>query len=107
MVSMSKTVGENELNAGMSINAGTSIFNHARQEDDKKSVTSRAYMTKASRQKTVVKEIYIPQNVNKKECVRTGKGITGIGTAHINPALSGRLTLAMLEKMATARKLDA
>ena len=102
---MSKTVGENELNAGMSVNAGMSIFNHARQEEDKKSVTSPAHMTKTK--STVVKEIYIPQNVNKKECVRAGQGITGLGTAHINPALSGRLTLAMLEKMATARKLDA
>ena len=40
---MSKTVGENELNAGMSVNAGMSIFN------DKKSVTSPAYIAKTSK----------------------------------------------------------
>ena len=41
-----------------------------------------------------------------KEKVRVGKGITGLGTKHMNPQLSGRLTLGMLQKMEKARKLD-
>ena len=98
---MSRTLGESEIAGGLS------VWNQAKQEDDQKTVTSPAYMVKTNKKSTSPKEIFIPQNVNKKECVRMGRGITGLGTTHINPALSGRLTLAMLEKMASARKLDA
>jgi len=43
----------------------------------------------------------------KKETVRKGKGITGVGTSMISPQLSGRLTLGMLQKMKKARIADA
>ena len=38
--------------------------------------------------------------------VRKGKGITGTGVSNLNPHLSGRLTLGMLNKMHEMRKDD-
>ena len=45
-------------------------------------------------------------NHKNKEIVRKGTGITGIGVQNINPHLSGRLTLHMLQKMQKTREAD-
>ena len=53
------------------------------------------------------KEKIATVGLSKKEQVRVGQGITGIGTRHISPLLSGRLTLDMLQKMKRHRAADA
>ena len=39
--------------------------------------------------------------------MRKGNGITGVGVAHVDQELGGRLTLGQLQKMQVARRKDA